>query len=59
MKSKKDDEIDEIRKCLKTGRWFEINLTEYLPVKSELCIGRFDTSRHNDCYSTRAPRTSS
>jgi hypothetical protein len=35
--SKKDEEIDEIRKCLKTGRWFEINFKEYLPVKSELC----------------------
>ena len=57
--SKKDEEIDEIRKCLKTGRWFEINFTEYLPVKSELCIGRFDTSRHKDCYSTRASRMSS
>jgi hypothetical protein len=35
--SKKDEEIDEIRKGLKTGRWFEINFKEYLPVKSELC----------------------
>ena len=34
--SKKDEEFNEIRKCLKTGRWFEINLKEYLPVKSEL-----------------------
>jgi hypothetical protein len=57
--SKKDEEIDEIRKCLKTGRWFEINFKEYLPVKSELCIGRFDTSRNKDCYSRRASRTSS
>ena len=32
-----NDEIAEIRKCLKTGRWFEINFKEYLPVKSELC----------------------
>ena len=35
--SKKDGEFDEIRKFLKTGRWFEINFKEYLPVKSELC----------------------
>jgi transposase InsO family protein len=35
--SKKDKECDEIRKCLKTGRWFEINFKEYLAVKSELC----------------------
>jgi hypothetical protein len=34
--SKKDEEFDEIRKCLKTGWWFEINFKEYLPVKSEL-----------------------
>ena len=34
--SKKDEEFNEIRKCLKTGRWFEINFKEYLPVKSEL-----------------------
>ena len=35
--SKKDGEFDEIRKFLKTGRWFEINFKEYLLVKSELC----------------------
>ena len=35
--SKKYEEFDEIRKCLKTGRWFEIIFKEYLPVKLELC----------------------
>jgi hypothetical protein len=34
---KKDEEFYEVWKCLKTGRWFEINFKEYLPVTSELC----------------------
>jgi hypothetical protein len=35
--SENDEEFDEIRKCLRTGRWFEMKYKQYLTVKSELC----------------------
>jgi hypothetical protein len=34
--SENDEEFDEIRKCLRTGRWFEMKYKQYLTAKSEL-----------------------
>lgn len=46
--SASDADPEDIRKCLLSGRWYELKLREFLPVRHELCaiIG---IARYSNC----------
>ena len=35
--SEKDPELQSVRECLLSGKWYDIEFKEYLPMRSELC----------------------